>query len=332
MNILVTGGTGFIGSHLTERLVSEGHHVRVLVSKNGRKTKRDAIRFLEKLNVEIFNGNLLEKESLVGAMSGIEVVFHFAAIARPSAIPEDFYFDVNEKGTRNLLSICDRSLIKKIIIMSSLAVFETCKNQEKLNEKSVCRPIDPYGASKLAQEKVAEYFIERDRMPIVILRPSTVFGPRDMEILKLFKIIKNRFFPIRSNKKCINYLYIDNLLDASLLILEKGSIGEVYLVDNGEYCSLNHVISTISDSLNVQMFPFYLPKIFMELTGYFFELAGKIFGFQPPFKRNTTRWMTEGLWSCDISKIRNLGYSPRISIDKGLKLTAKFYLANKVLD
>ena len=216
--------------------------------------------------------------------------------------------------------------------MSSLAVFGACKSQEKLNEKSVCRPIDPYGTSKLAQEKVAEYFIERDRMPIVILRPSTVFGPRDMEILKLFKIIKNRFFPIRSNKKCINYLYIDNLVDASLLILEKGSVGEVYLVDNGNYCSLNQIISTISNSLNVQVLPFYLPKVFMELTGYFFELAGRIFCFQPPFKHNTTQWMTEGLWSCDISKIRNLGYSPRISIDKGLKLTAKFYLANKVLN
>lgn len=331
MNVLVTGGTGFIGSHLVERLVSEGHQVRVLVSKDRRKSKQGAIRFLENLNVEIFDGNLLDEESLVGIAADIEVVFHFAAIARPSAIPEGHYFDVNEKGTRNFLRACNSPLVKKILIMSSLSVFGPCKSQESLNEESVCQPIDSYGESKLAQENVARIFIEKDRMPIVILRPPTVFGPRDMEILKLLKIIENRFFPIRSNNNCINYLYIDNLVDASLLVMEKGPVGEVYLIDNGEYCSLNQIINSISEFLKVQMLPFYLPKSIMVLAGYFFEFAGKVFSFQPPFKHNTTQWMTERFWSCDISKIRNLGYNPKVSVDEGLKRTAKFYLENKAL-
>tara|TARA_Y100001960_G_scaffold267300_1_gene291488 strand:- start:533 stop:1513 length:981 start_codon:yes stop_codon:yes gene_type:complete len=326
MNVLVTGGTGFIGSHLVERLVREGHQVRALVSKNGRKNKQDAVKFLEELDVEIFEGNLLEEGSLTDIAEDVDAVFHFAAIARPSAIPDGHYFDVNEKGTQNLLKACNNPQIKKFLVMSSLAVFGPCKNQDSLNEESICGPIDTYGESKLAQEKVAEYFIKKQQLPIVILRPPTVFGPRDLEILKFIKIIKNRFFPIRSNNKCINYLYVDNLVDASLLIIEKGAAGEVYLIDNGELCSLNQVINSISNALNVQMLPFYLPNIFMVLAGYFFELAGKIFRFQPPFKHNTTQWMTEPFWPCDISKIKSLGYSPRISVVEGLKRTVKFYL------
>ena len=331
MNVLVTGGTGFIGSHLVERLIKEGHQVRALVSNKKRKNKQDTVKLLEDLDVEIFEGNLLKEESLAGIAEDIDAVFHFAAIARPSAIPEGHYFDVNEKGTQNLLKACNHPQIKKILIMSSLAVFGPCKNQDNLNEESICDPIDIYGKSKLAQEKVAKFFIKKYKMPIVIMRPPTVFGPRDLEILKLIRIIKKRLFPIRSSNKCINYLYVDNLIDASLLAIEKGSNGEVYLIDNGELCSLNQIINSISGFLNVQMLPFYLPNAFMVLAGYFFELAGKIFRFQPPFKHNTTQWMTERFWPCDIAKIELLGYSPRVSVVEGLKRTVKFYLQNKTL-
>ncbi len=98
MNVLVTGGTGFIGSHLVERLIKEGHQVRALVSNKKKKNKQDTVKLLEDLDVEIFEGNLLKEESLAGIAEDIDAVFHFAAIARPSAIPEGA--DLREKITQ----------------------------------------------------------------------------------------------------------------------------------------------------------------------------------------------------------------------------------------
>ena len=99
MKILVTGATGFIGSHLTERLAKEGNSVRALVraSEVGSNERKETIEILKKLNIEICLGDLLDKESLEKAVKNIDVVFHLAAIARPMAIPREAYFKINEE-------------------------------------------------------------------------------------------------------------------------------------------------------------------------------------------------------------------------------------------
>ena len=101
MKVLVTGATGFIGSHLVERLIRDGFDVRALVRKRDNETREDTFELLKKLNVEIFEGDLLDKESLKEIGKEIDIVFHLAAIARPMAIPDELYFKVNEEGTKN---------------------------------------------------------------------------------------------------------------------------------------------------------------------------------------------------------------------------------------
>ena len=117
MRILITGASGFIGSHLAERLVKEKHKVRVLVRNENSKERperRDSMELLRRLKVEIVKGDLLNRDSLKEAVKGMDVVFHLAAIARPMAIPDEMYFQVNEGGTRNLLESCrNKKSIKK---------------------------------------------------------------------------------------------------------------------------------------------------------------------------------------------------------------------------
>ena len=161
-------------------------------------------------------------------------------------------------------------------------------------------------------------------MPIVILRPPTVFGPRDREFLKFIRMVKTRFFPIRCANRCINYLYVDNLVDACILVMSRAPSGEVYLIDNREPCSLNHILALIATSLNVRMLPLYLPNSVMTVTGYLLESTAKTFRFQPPFKHDTTRWMTRNVWPCDISKLMKLGYVPSVSIGEGVKQTVDY--------
>jgi nucleoside-diphosphate-sugar epimerase len=329
MKALVTGASGFIGSHLVERLVKEKYNVRVLI-RNGKKenseNRRDSLELLRKLKVEIVEGNLLDKKSLEKAVKNIDVVFHLAAIARPMAIPDEAYFKVNEGGARNLLEVCKNKKIKKIIIMSSVSAVGAAKKKIAVNEQTECKPADIYGWSKLAEENAAMEYFSKYKMPIIILRPPMVFGERDFEMLKLFKIVSKRFFPINSNVKCMEFLYVGNLVEACLLAMKRGKNGEIYHISNGEHYSINEVVHAIEKAENKRIFPIKFPKFILVFGGYVFEFLGKILHFHPPFKHDTINWMTEKFWYSDISKAeKELGYKPILSLEEGVKRTVNYY-------
>ncbi len=334
MKILITGASGFIGSHLAERLVREKHDVRVLVRDENSRERQDSIELLKRLRVEIIKGDLLNSSSLKEAVKNIDVVFHLAAIARPMAIPDDAYFKVNEGGTRNLLEACKnrdkgrskKNKIKKIILMSSVSAVGQARDGNAVNEKTECKPVDVYGWSKLAAENAAMEYFSKYKMPIVILRPPMVFGERDIEMLKLFKIVNKRIFPISSNNKCMEFLYAGNLVEACLLTMKKGKDGEIYHISNGEHYSINQVIHAIEKAENKKVLPVKFPKFVMVFGGYVFEALGKLLHFHPPFKHDTVNWMTEASWYSDISKARQeLGYKPPFTLEEGVRNTAIYY-------
>ncbi len=324
MKILVTGGTGFIGSHLTERLVKEGYDVRVLVRNKSRKN--EALGLLEKLGVEIFFGDLLDTNSLKKAVNNVSVVFHLAAIARPMAIAREKYFEVNEKGTKNLLDACLNKKIKKIIIMSSVSAVGHARNGQAVNEKTECKPVDTYGWSKLAEEKVAEKYFKKHKMPVVILRPPMVFGPRDFEMLKLFKAVDKRFFPVNGKEKVMEFLYVENLVEACLLAMKNGKNGEKYHITNGYHYSINEIIKCMEKAEGKRILPIKFPGWSFVLAGGFLEVLGKIFSFRPPFKHDTIKWMTKRFWYSDMSKAeKQLNYKPKISLEEGIIRTFRYY-------
>ncbi len=327
MKILVTGGTGFIGSNLVEGLVKQGYDVRVLVrDRETKNSRKETLDLLKKLNVEICFGDLRDIKSLENAVDGADVVFHLAAIARPMAIPDELYFEINEKGTKNLLDVCrkNKSRLKKIILMSSVSAVGPSRDGTAVNEKTKCRPVDVYGWSKLAEEKVAKQYTKE--LPIIILRPPMVFGPRDFEMLKLFRAVNKRFFPISSNEKCMEFLYVENLVEACLVAMKKGKVGEKYHISNGEHYSINEIRNAMENALGKKTLPIRFPKFVFVFAGYGLEIFGKIFNFHPPFKHDTITWMTEKFWYSDISKAKKeLGYAPKISLGAGVKKTAEYY-------
>jgi nucleoside-diphosphate-sugar epimerase len=336
MKILITGASGFIGSHLAERLAKEGHKVRVLIREKEAKTsenRKDSLELIEKLGVEIVYGDLLNLESLKKAVQGVKIVFHLAAIARPMAIPRQVYFDINENGTKNLLDACINKKIKKIIIMSSVSAVGPARDENPVDEKTECKPVDIYGWSKLSQEKIGEEYIKKYNLPVVFLRPPMVFGPRDFEMLKLFKAVNKRFFPVKGNKKCMEFLYVENLVEACLLAMKKGKIGEKYHVSNGGHYSINEIIDSIAKAENKKLFPIKFPNFVFVTGGYIIEFIAKTFGFHPPFKHDTVKWMTEKFWYSDMSKAeKELGYKPKISLDEGVKRTADYYKEKGLID
>lgn len=324
---LVTGGTGFIGSHLVEKLVLSGREVRCLVKP------KSSLEYLKGLKVDLFYGDLTKPESLKGINEGVGTVFHLAAIARPMSIPDEIYTQVNVQGTKNLLEAFSGKNLKKFIYLSSISVVGPSRDGRPVNEKTPTNPIDIYGQSKLAAEKVVFDFIKEYQMPIVVLRPPMVFGPKDFEMLKLFKAVKTGFFPIKSNPHGhFEFCYVKNLILACLLAEKKGKTGEIYHVSNERSYTLKEVIKSMAQAEGVNLLKFYFPNWLLKIGGSTIEFVAKIFRFHPPFSRNTVVWMTTNFWISDISKIKEeLGYRPRYSLEEGIKEAVEWYKEKQLL-
>lgn len=325
MKTLVTGGTGFVGSHLVDALVAKGKKVRCLVKKEtdtAHPKYFSNVEHLKKLGVEIIYGNLTDKNSLKKAVKDVNVIFHLAAIARPMHIPDKLYFEVNIEGTKNLLDAVKNKKIKKIVCMSSISAIGPSRDGKPVNEKTIPRPADVYGESKLAAERI----IKESNLPVIILRPPMIFGPRDFEMLRFFKTVKSGFFPIRSNKGHFEFCYVENIVQACLLAEKKGKIREIYCISNEKSYTINEVIKTMAEEENVKLINFYFPAFIFQVGGFLMELLGKIFRFHPPFSRETIIWMTKNYWFCDISKAKKeLGYKPKINLKEGIKRTVNWY-------
>lgn len=170
MKTLVTGATGFIGSHLVKALVEQGKDVRCLVRKTS------DTQYLNELGVELFYGDLLYKESLQEVAKNVNIVYHLAGIVHSKKSSD--YYKINTNGTQNLVEVFLSEKIERFVYLSSIAAVGP--NREHgilLNEQSPCRPIDPYGRSKLGAEKLLMNFFKKYGFPIVIIRPPTVYGP-----------------------------------------------------------------------------------------------------------------------------------------------------------
>lgn len=324
---LITGGTGFIGSHLAEELADRGRSVRCLVKES------DNLEHLRGLGAEFAFGDLSDKNSLKESVKGADVVYHLAAIARPMAIPDKVYFEVNAEGTRNLLEACVGENVKKFIHMSSISAVGPSREGRPVSETASPDPIDVYGKSKLEAEKIAFEFIRKYNLPVVLLRPPVVFGPRDFEVLKFFKIIKRRFFPVRENSQGrFEFCYVKNLIQACLLAEEKGQIGEIYHVSNERPYTLKEIKEEITKALGVKPLRIFLPDWLLKIAGWKMEILGALFHFRPPFSENTVVWMTSDFWVSDISKAKEkLGYRPSYSLKDGIEETVMWYKANNLL-
>lgn len=194
MKVLVTGGTGFIGTHLVDELVKRGEEVRSLV----RETSN--VRYLEKLGVELVYGDITDMDSLKKAVKDVDVVYHLVGGGSVSTISKEGYLklrNLNVTGTKNLLKACSSSNIRKFLLFSSVAAIGFIKDVA-VDENTACKPEIPHELVKYESEQVALKYCKKNKIALVIIRPTLVYGPRDVksEILKMCKLIKKHIFPI----------------------------------------------------------------------------------------------------------------------------------------
>ncbi len=321
MRILVTGGTGFTGKALVQRLLADGHEVVALDYKEGLRTQE-----LRDGGAEVVLGSVTDKDLVRRAMRGVEVVHHLAAAFREMNVPDTFYQEVNVGGTHNVLEAALAEGVRKVIYCSTCGVHGNV-DHPPAGEDAPIQPADYYQRTKWEAEPVVRDFNQRG-LETVILRPAAIYGPGDPErFFLIFKRVAKGTFPMFGDGKTWYHpLYIDNLIDAFLLAMENGrGNGEAYLIADEQYLEIEDLVRRVARALEVDVKIPHLPVWPVVAAGHVCEKVCKPFGITPPLFPRRVDWYRQNR-AFKIEKARrDLGYAPKVDIDEGLRRTAEWY-------
>ncbi len=318
--VLVTGGTGFVGSHLVERLLKNGYAVTCLV--------RDPLhlRWLEGMDVQLAQGDCTQYESLTGAVQGVSIVFHCAGLTKATHIRD--YYIVNHLGTKNLLEACARYNpgIEKFVLVSSQAAAGPSPDGCPVKDVDVPHPVSDYGRSKLlAEDEVRGY---KDLYPTVILRPSSVYGPRDVDVYELFSWANRGLtLEITGEDRYLNLCYVEDLTAAILLAAEHEMLsGSVYFVAENRAYSWPEIKGLLLSTGHVKARTIKIPYAAAYLIGLAFETVSLIAKKPAIMSRQKVREAAQRYWLCDVSKTeKDLRFRAEYPLEKGLELTWQWY-------
>lgn len=320
---MVTGGTGFIGSHMVEALLRRGYRVRSLVRRTS------DIRWLKGLDLEYVEGDVTYKEGLQEAVKGANVIYHVAGITK--ALKREEYDRVNWHGTRNLLEICSKANpdVERIVFISSLAASGPSRASRPAMEDDPPRPVSDYGRSKLLGEKEALKFAER--LPIAIIRPAAVYGPRDRDIYAFFRLMSKRLnCRIGKTDRFVSLCHVRDAVNGAILAGEAEiPSGEIFFISDGEIHSWQGVTHLLAEVMKIRPYVLDVPFSFAHAAALLSEFICRILQKPPLFNRQKLVEMKQDYWTCDISKAREiLGFRPSVDIRQGLEETYLWYREN----
>jgi len=317
---VVTGGTGFIGSHTVEHLLNLGFRVRCQVRK-GRKNPG----WLEGLPVEIFECDLLTAGSFATLLKEADYVIHVAGITKAKHRQE--YFSGNVTTTKNLLeAVLQGNAIKKFCLVSSLSAAGSSTDGTPLNENSPLHPLTAYGFSKREAEEVTLSF--KDRLPVVIVRPPAVYGPRDKDILEMFRAARLGFKPLIGPKnKTLSIIHVKDLAKAIVdATLSDKTTGEVYFAtDERVYC-YDELYKELAGIVGKNAIGIPIPKALLLGLAVATE-AVSILGPRPAvLSIDKVLDLLQTHWVCSGTKLKSdVGFETSITIHEGFRSTYEWY-------
>jgi dihydroflavonol-4-reductase len=319
---LITGATGFIGPHLIQRLVSEGHFCRCLARAD---SKTDSLQGCE---VEWVRGDITRAETLKGVADGIDRILHLATLGHMSnfTVTESMFQTVNVDGALNVMKEALRAGVSKVVHCSTVAAMGICSDVPA-DETTECRPHHPYGRSKLKAEQAINKLVAEKGLPAVIVRFSMVYGPGDpRDILKLTRLAKKGMFPkIGSRPKLTPLIHVTDAVEGLLLAGEKGRIGETYLITNRESMPFDDLRKIFAKALGVSRLPLYLPEWLTLWAASTIEKSFTFAGKAPPVSRkNIESTLADRVFSIDKAR-KEFGFNPQIDPAKGLTETVEWY-------
>lgn len=321
MRILVTGGLGFTGSALCRRLAETGHQVRALDNKPGLFDAE-----LRERGVEIHLGSVTDRALIGRLVEGCERVHHLAAAFRLVNLGREAYWDINVNGTRNVLEAARASGGPRVVNCSTCGVHGNVA-QPPAPETAPIDPADYYQLTKWEGEKLAMGFVEAGQW-VTTLRPAAIYGPGDPERFYLIfkRVARGRFTFLGDGSALYHPLYIDNLVDAFVAASESDAArGESYLIADEEYVPIRDLVARTARALGIECRMRFLPFWPAYAVAFAVETAWKPLPSEPPIFRRRLDWFRQNrAFRIDKAR-RDLGWTPKVGLDEGLRRTAEWY-------
>lgn len=324
-NLLITGATGFIGSHLVETALQKGYRVFCVVRATS------DLSVIDQKRVHLIKADLSNFEELKKAFAGLnhnfDYLIHAAGMTKGKNLDE--FMQANYKGTEHLLSALQNSthlLPKKLIFLSSLAAAGPTALGSVI-QINANKPITDYGKSKLA----AEAIIQKSNIPYITLRPTAVYGPREKDIFTLFKILKKGINPVIGfHKQELTFIYVKDLVELIFLGLDSETQNETFFISDGKVYDKLQLAQYIESNLKKRAIKITLPLWFIKGMAFFSEQIARIQSKYSPLNLQKYRELKAASWACEVQPtFQAFDYQPQYDLQRGVEETTKWYLKEK---
>lgn len=329
MNILITGGTGFIGSVLARRCAETGCRVTVVGLANNDWESRRA-RDLSDLGIEVVIGSVLDRALISDACRGRDTLVHLAAAQHESKVKDEYFRRINVDGTRNVLAASVDSGVDRFIHGSTIGVYGDSQDGP-INESSPLNPENIYGKTKLEAENVAAEF--GDRLKLTIVRISETYGPEDSRLLPMFRLVSKGWFPlIGSGANMHQPIFVSDLANALLALADnEAAVGQTVILAGPKPVSTVEMINSVERALGHPSRKLKVPLVLMTGAAHVLESLLPLLNVKPPLTRRRLDFYRKNFWF-DASKAAELtGAFPSVDFPTGASLTLQWYRANGLL-
>lgn len=307
MNILVTGGNGFIGSHLVNKLLKNGDNVRVIDNLSVGKLSN----LPKHKNLDVITADILD--NIGNLFAGMDIVYHLAAQTRPqtSILKPEETNTINVGGTLKVLMHCNRNKVKRIVFASTTGIYGEQENLPTA-ETAIPNPMSPYALSKLIGEQYCQLFETMHRLEFNIIRPFNVYGSRQSPHGSYASAVSSFIEALRKGetpfitgdgKQSRDFVYVEDVVDQLILMSTSTIHNEAFNAGSGESTSINEIYRIISEKMGKNIKPRYI---------------------EPVFEPKQT------LGAIDKAEYL-LGWKPKVSLEEGLELTIKETLNENIL-
>lgn len=324
LHYLITGATGFLGSHLAEACTARGHTVST-IARPGSDTS-----LIEPLGVKIHRGDLTDSACLQSAVEGVDVVVNCAAKVGDWG-PVESYREVNVEALRKLLEACRGRPLRRFVQISSLGVYAARHHYgTDESEPLPAQHMDGYTQTKVEAETVALEYQRHYGVPVVVLRPGFIYGPRDRTVLpKLIDSLRNgEMRYIGGGKGALNTIYIGNLIEAIFLAVEQSqAVGQVYNLTDGEFVSKRRFIEAVAEGMALEKPRRSIPLWLARILAWAMERQArrKQAAAAPRLTQARLKFLGLNLdYSIDKAR-RELGYRPGVPFDQAIRQTMDWY-------
>lgn len=317
---LVTGGTGFVGSHLVDLLLSKNYEVWCIIRKSS------SLKWLKGKNVKLLDCGLDDKNSLREVIKDVDYIYHVAGVVKSKT--KEGYFTGNVETTRNLLDtvVENQIKLKRFVVVGSLTATGPSLNGIPVDENTPCNPITTYGKSKLGEERIALSY--KDKIPVTICRSPAVYGERDTEIFIYFNTFSKGITTlIGFNEKKLSLIHVKDLVNGIYLASKsEKSVGEIYFISSEDYYTWDQINEITASILKKKPIVIKIPHFIVYTIAFLAQFFSFFSSKAATLNIEKAKDLTQKYWICNTQKAKDhFDYKQEISIEEGISRTINWY-------